>query len=120
MPVNKRTSPYFDDYNASDNYHEILFRPRFAVQTRELNQIQTMFHEQLRRFGDHTFEDGSMVIPGESSFDLNLDYVTVTITDYESVASQIIPGSTMVRGLSGITANVKLAKSPNRPTYFLS
>ena len=83
--VNKSNSPYFDDYNPDKKYHEVLYRPRRAVQVRELNQIQSMFNEQIKRLGEHTFEDGSVVIPGETNYDLELDYVTLDIPNYSSV-----------------------------------
>lgn len=110
--VNKSSSPYYDDYDKSKNFHEVLFRPRFAVQTRELNQIQTMFREQVRRFGDHVFEEGSMVIPGESSFDLELRYVTVNIPNFENVSNMLVPEFTKVSNQYGVTATVKLIRTP--------
>jgi len=78
--VDKSRSPYFDDYNEDKGFQEVLFVPSRAVQVRELNQIQSMFYEQINRFGDHVFEDGSVVIPGESNYDLELKYAKATIT----------------------------------------
>jgi len=84
--VNINVSPYFDDYNELKNYHQILFKPNRAVQIRELNQLQTMLQKQVQRFGDHVFENGSMVIPGEFNFNTSYEYVTVAGVDYGSIA----------------------------------
>lgn len=110
--ADKSRSPYFDDYNPEKNFHEILFRPRYAVQTRELNQIQSMFKEQIKRFGDHVFEEGSVVIPGESNYDLDLNYITVNVNNYNAIASQLVPGQISVSSSNGISANVKLIAKP--------
>ncbi|SVD74117.1 uncharacterized protein METZ01_LOCUS426971, partial [marine metagenome] len=32
---NLNVAPYYDDFNSGDNFHQILFRPGFAVQARE-------------------------------------------------------------------------------------
>jgi len=39
--------PYYDDYDPDKGYYRILFRPGFAVQTRELTQLQTTLQEQV-------------------------------------------------------------------------
>ena len=57
-------SPYYDDYNESKGFYRILYRPGYAVQARELTQMQTMVQKQVERFGRHIFEEGSIVIPG--------------------------------------------------------
>ena len=67
--------PFFDDYSEDNNFHRILFRPGYAVQARELTQLQTILQEQIRRHGDHMFKEGSMIIPGQISYDLDLSYV---------------------------------------------
>ena len=36
MAINFNTSPYYDDFAESDNFHRILFKPGAAVQAREL------------------------------------------------------------------------------------
>lgn len=110
--VNKSKSPYYDDYNEEKNFHEILFRPRFAVQTRELNQIQTMFYEQISRFGSHVFEEGSIVIPGETNYDLDLSYVTLSVSNYNDISYLLIEDQISIQGQNGITAQVKLIRSP--------
>jgi len=61
------TDPYYDDFNESKGFLRMLFRPGYAVQARELTQIQTMLQNQIARFADHTFENGSMVMGGEVS-----------------------------------------------------
>ena len=35
------TSPYYDDFSKDKNFLKVLFKPSIAVQTRELNQIQS-------------------------------------------------------------------------------
>ena len=39
--TNLNAAPYYDDFDADKNYHRILFRPGYAVQARELTQLQT-------------------------------------------------------------------------------
>ena len=111
--VDKSNRPYYDDYDKNKDYYNILFRPSFAVQTRELNQIQSMFESQISRIGDHVFEEGSVVIPGETNFDLDLDYVTISIFNYESIRPQIVPNLIYIESASGLRANVKVVAQPD-------
>jgi hypothetical protein len=70
-------APYFDDYNEDKKFHKILFRPGIPVQARELTQLQTILQNQIERFGDHVFKEGSMVIPGHIKFDPRVSFVRV-------------------------------------------
>lgn len=72
--------PYWDDFEATNgalekNYMRILFRPGYAVQARELTQIQSILQNQIKQFGDHIFKDGSPVIGGHLSIDTGINYV---------------------------------------------
>jgi hypothetical protein len=72
--------PYFDDYDETKDYLRVLFRPGYAVQTREVNQMQTILQNQISRMGDHFFEEGARVVRGEASLNNSFDYVTVSGT----------------------------------------
>ena len=61
LSTNFNVSPYFDDYNEDKDFYRILFRPSVAVQARELTQLQTILQNQIQRFGEHVFKDGSIV-----------------------------------------------------------
>ena len=52
---NYNVSPYFDDFDESKNYHRVLFRPGFAVQARELTQLQTSLQSQIDKHGQYSF-----------------------------------------------------------------
>ena len=65
MLENYNLNPYFDDYNDDKNFHRMLFKPSFAVQARELTQIQTILQKQVERFGNHVFKNGSVVTGGQ-------------------------------------------------------
>ena len=71
MPIstNLNTAPYYDDFDEDDNFQRILFRPGFAIQARELTQLQSILQNQIEQHGRHTFRDGAMVIPGHQVFD---------------------------------------------------
>ena len=40
LKTNLNISPYYDDFDEDDNFHRILFRPGYAIQARELSQLQ--------------------------------------------------------------------------------
>jgi len=63
MPVESNLSqaPYFDEHDPSKNYHRILFRPSVSVQTRELNELQSILQEQIERFGDAVYKRGTVI-----------------------------------------------------------
>ena len=69
------TEPYNDDFAEENKFHRILFRPSFAVQARELTQLQSILQNQIKRGGDHLFKQGAMVIPGQISIDCNVSYI---------------------------------------------
>lgn len=78
--INLNVEPYFDDLNEDKKFVKILFRPQFAIQTRELNQLQSLLQLQISRFGDHIFQQGAMVIPGQIGFDKFADFVKVFVS----------------------------------------
>lgn len=75
MTINFNVEPFFDDYSEDKKFYRILFRPGYAVQARELTQLQTIIQQQVKRHGDHIFKNGSMVIPGQVSYDVKTPYV---------------------------------------------
>jgi hypothetical protein len=85
MALTFNNDPYFDDYTVDgldglspqEKYYRVLFRPTVAVQARELTQLQSILQNQVTQFGRHMFKDGSMVIPGGTSLDVNYNYVKV-------------------------------------------
>ena len=54
-------TPYYDDFDEDKNYLRTLFRPGRSVQARELTQIQTALQNQIEKFGNHIFENGTVV-----------------------------------------------------------
>jgi len=74
-------SPYFDDFNAEKGFYKLLFKSGYAVQTRELNQIQSVLQNQLQTFSDHVFVDGAMVIPGHVINNNNVDCIKLQATN---------------------------------------
>ena len=75
MTISTNIAPYYNDYDETKKFLSILFRPGVAVQTRELTQLQTILQKQITRFGNHIFNDGAMVIPGQVSYDNEVGYV---------------------------------------------
>jgi Domain of unknown function (DUF4815) len=63
MPIETdlSTAPYHDDFDATKNFHRILFKPSVAVQVRELNQLQTILQQQVERFGNNIFKRGTII-----------------------------------------------------------
>lgn len=75
--INLNTFPYFDDFAPEKGFHKILFKPGYAVQARELTQLQTILQEQVRRFGSHVFKDGSVVVGCAETTNFNVPYIKV-------------------------------------------
>ena len=67
--------PYFDDFDEDKNFMQILFRPGYSVQARELTQLQTILSNQIERFGNHIFKNGSPIIGGKVSLDDRAYYI---------------------------------------------
>ena len=104
MATNFNVSPYYDDFSESKNFHRVLFRPAFAVQARELTQLQTILQNQVERFGEHVFKEGAMVIPGEVT--LNTKYEYVKLASHSTSTASNMVGLTVTGATSGIEAEV--------------
>ena len=107
--TNLNVSPYFDDFNENDNYYKVLFKPGLPVQARELTGLQSILQNQIAKFGQHFFKEGSKVIPGNTQYNDNFDcviinseYLGVTVQSYiDQLLNQKIIGAT-----SGVSATV--------------
>jgi hypothetical protein len=73
MAVNLTSNPYYDDFDSTKNFYRILFKPGTPVQARELTQIQSILQDQIKKFANHVFVDGSRI--------LSDDPVSITIND---------------------------------------
>lgn len=107
--TNLNVSPYFDDYDPSSDFHKVLFKPGYPVQARELTSLQSILQNQIEKFGQHFFKEGSKVIPGNTGYtqlyynvQLNNTYQGVPVSAY---ADQLV-GLKITGQDSGVTAVV--------------
>jgi len=82
-------APYYDDYDETKNYHRVLFRPGYAVQARELTQLQTALQAQIDRHGQYTFKDGSRVVNGKATLDVEYDFIKIESSFTHSTAGAL-------------------------------
>ena len=107
--TNLNVAPYFDDFDPSNDYHKVLFKPGYAVQARELTSLQSILQNQVERFGQHFFKEGEKVIPGNTSYNRRY-YCVQLVNTFQGVpvaayAEQLV--GTKITGLtSGVTAYV--------------
>ena len=94
--------PYYDDFDGTKNYLKILFKPGFAVQARELTQLQTNIQTQIERFGDYIFKNGTPVY-GSGLTEKNISFVRAQSLSDSNVAAIV---GDVVTG-TGDKANLK-------------
>ena len=107
--TNLNVSPYYDDFDSSKNFLKVLFKPGFPVQSRELTSLQSILQNQVEDFASHMFKEGSMVIPGGTTFDDQYYAVKLNTTQFGVDLSFYIDkyvGKTITGQTSGITAKV--------------
>ena len=107
--TNLNVAPYFDDFDPTNDYHKVLFKPGYPVQARELSTLQSILQNQIERFGQHFFKEGAKVIPGNTGYS-QLYYAVQLANTYQGVPveayiEQLI-GSTITGQTSGVTAVV--------------
>jgi hypothetical protein len=107
--TNLNVAPYFDDFDANNDYHRVLFKPGYPVQARELTNLQSILQNQIEKFGQHFFKEGAKVIPGNTGY--NAIYYCVQLQNtFQGVpvaayADQLI-GTKITGQVSGVSAVV--------------
>ncbi|MEK9699142.1 MAG: DUF4815 domain-containing protein, partial [Candidatus Poseidoniales archaeon] len=117
IETNLNQSPFYDDFDVKKNFHRVLFRPGYAVQARELTQLQSILQNQIERFANEVVVDGT-VITGVGLKTDDIDFVKLRDQDANnrvvllgdffesgSVANAVVTGAT-----SGVTAQLIDAK----------
>jgi hypothetical protein len=104
VPTETTALPYYDDFDESKNFHRILFRPGYAVQARELTQLQTILQNQIERFGNHIFKNGSIVLGGQLSVDTRAKYINLVSTYANTDVTAAVFKSNAVTFTSGNSA----------------
>ena len=66
--TNLNVATYFDDYDSSNDFYRVLFKPGFPVQAREITTLQSILQNQIEKFGQHFFKEGAKVIPGNIGY----------------------------------------------------
>ena len=56
-PTLFNVDPYYDDFNEDKKFLRVMFKPGYALQAREVTQIQTILQNQIERFGSNIFEN---------------------------------------------------------------
>jgi len=100
MAISFNVEPYYDDFESvasgntlspKEQYQRILFRPGKAIQARELTQLQTQLQNQVSSHGDHTFKDGSVVVPGAVHLHNKIDYVKLdSVNAYCDTVAELV------------------------------
>ena len=107
--TNLNISPYFDDFDKDKNFYRVLFRPGYPIQARELTTMQSILQNQMESIGQHFFKEGTMVIPGQVGYDLQVQAIVLQQSflgvDVETYRTQL--NGQIVEGITtGIKAKV--------------
>ena len=107
--------PYYNDFEEDKKFLQILFKPGFPIQARELSQLQSILQNQVERFGNHIFKNGSVVIGGAVN-ESNAAFVRIDPDSElsESTLNNMI--GQIVRGTSGgVTTDARVVAVSDKP-----
>ena len=119
VTTNFNVDPYYDDYSEDTGYLRVLFRPGYAVQGRELTQLQTILQKQSSRVGDHIFKDGSAVIGGEVTLDTQISYLKLSSADTASTFDGTVIRDTETSLIRAQVVTVDAAVGTDPPTLYI-
>ena len=108
--TNLNINPYYDDYDSEKNFYKVLFKPGFPVQARELTTLQSLLQGQIESFGSHIFKEGSVVVPGNISYDNQFYAVKLNATSAGVDVALYIEnfiGKKIIGANSGTTAKIQ-------------
>ena len=107
ISINTNQTPYFDDYDEDKAFHQVLYKPSLPVQARELSTQQSILRNQIKRFGDHVFKNGSKVTGGELVLNTDYEYVKLK-PQYNNVDINVtsFTGKTISGSQSGTKAMI--------------
>lgn len=91
--------PYFDDFKREKHHYKVLFKPGIPVQTRELNNLQSMLQDQITVLGSHLFKNGSMVIPGTPRFNDTIKYIFIDKLDTDTTIGTRLIGKYLIEDI---------------------
>ena len=116
-------TPYFDDFDADNNFHQVLARPGHSIQARELTQLQSILKNQVERISDFVLQEGTMVIPGQLKIMTDFDYLKIenayggeTINVSQYVGATITGQSSKV---SAVVVHVETSTATDQSTFYL-
>lgn len=120
-------APYFDDFNEDKNFHRVLFKPSYAVQARELTQLQTILQNQIERFGDNILVEGTIIKGGNFVEEDPLPYVKIrdnnvnnqTVFVNRLIGRYVVGTVTGVRAVIVATAPGLETQSPDLNTLYV-
>jgi hypothetical protein len=108
--TNFNANPYYDDYDEDKKFLRMLFKPGYAVQARELTQLQTILQKQVERFGNHIFKNGS-VVTGGTTYLQDATYLKLDSTYAGSaVTANNFIGASIVDSISTPTKRAEVIK----------
>ena len=116
--TNTLSGSYADDYNANDNYHQILFNSGRALQSRELTQMQTLIYEEMGRMGKNIFKDGAVVNGGGVSMNNAYHFVKIAATNQGGEFGAIPTGTILKNPNTNVSAQVIQAIPANDTQTF--
>jgi hypothetical protein len=118
MSVTLTTTPYYDDFDSTKNFYRILFKPGVPVQARELTQIQSILQDQIKKFANHIFVDGTRASKEDPSAvtitkdkHRSLKLSTLNTANIDSYVGQYVTGAT-----SNTFGKVEFAFAQDNPT----
>ena len=111
---------YNDDYNETDNYHQILFNSGRALQARELTQLQTILHNELARLGKNVFKEGAIVSSGGHAVNADYEWIKVSATNAGGAFADIPVGTVFKNPLTNVEARVLEVKARDGSDFILN
>lgn len=114
-------SPYFDDFEEEKNFLRVLFRPGYSVQTRELNQLQTILQDQIGIISDYALQNNARVIGGETNLVNKLPFIKLAVGTTLTFAPEVYEDATFVadNGVTGTIAFIIPAVGSDPTTFYV-
>lgn len=128
LTTNFNVNPYYDDYDEAKQFQRILFKPAVAIQARELTQLQTILQEQVARFGNNIYKEGTIIDGCKLTFDESFSYVK--IADLQTNGQPVAPSTYVNYYAKGSTtgqiaqieayADGLVSQDPNATTLYIN